>query len=171
MSDQSPAGGTTAVLVQPGPLPRPGTYRAGERSILELSAVLGPLTVLRRRFAVLENTLTVPGPGPDTDSDSDATNGATLALEARRNGILRLEADRIRTTEDSRWQIHAKLHLRTTPIDITLKTRIAVLTEDRIALIAIGTVGNSALGEARSALLPRSVPGSRVRLLLAADFR
>ena len=190
MPDESPtlATAATAVLVPPaGGLPRPGAYQAAERSILEISAVLGPLTTLRGRFAVLENTLTV--------SDTDSADRAALLLEAsvpslrttrplagrrllarrgldaRRHGLLRLEMERISFVGGPQRRVRAKLHVCATPIDLTMNVRIASCTEDRIALIAVGTISSRAFRQTCSVRLPRSVPADRVRLILAADFR
>lgn len=179
---------TTGELVPPADsLPRSGAYQAAERSILEISAVLGPLTTLRGRFAVLENTLTV--------SDSASADRATLHLEAgvpslrstrplagrrllarrgldaRRHGLLRLELERISFVGGAQRRVRAKLHVRATPIDISMNVRVVSCTEDRIALIAVGTISSRTLRQACSVRLPRLAPADRVRLTLAADFR
>ena len=186
MSDDTPPSGTTSVLVPPADvLPRPGSYRAVGRSILEISAVLGPLTTLRGRFAVLENRLEVADSGDraslllEADVASLRTTrplaGRRLlgrhGLDARRHGVLRLRADRISTVDDTCWRIRAELALRATPIDIALRARVVDCTEDRIALLATGAISARALRRTCSVRLPRTVPADRVRFLLAADFR
>lgn len=190
MSDDSPASGTPTLLIPltdgpPDVLPRPGTYRAADRSILEISAVLGPLTTLRGRLAVLENSLLVADSGDRASLSLHAavpslrTNrplaGRRLlqrrGLDAHRHSSLRLRADRISTVDDLSWRIPARLSLRDSLIDITLRARVVALTEDRIALIAAGAISSRALAQTCSVRLPRSVPADRVRLMLAADFR
>jgi polyisoprenoid-binding protein YceI len=186
MTEEPPTSSTTGVLVPPANgLPRAGTYEAAERSILEISTVLGPLTTLRGRLAVLENSLTVADTGDraalhlEADVPSLRTTrplaGRRLlgrrGLDARRNGLLRLEAARISTVDETYWRIRARLHIRATPVDITMKARIAACTEERIALIAIGAISSRTLRETCSVHLPHSVPANRVRLFLAADYR
>jgi polyisoprenoid-binding protein YceI len=186
MSDDTPSSGTTAVLVPPTDvLPRTGSYRAVDRSILEISAVLGPLTTLRGRFAVLENHLEVADSGDraslllEADVASLRTNrplaGRRLlgrhGLDARRHGSLRLEADRISTVDDTCWRIRGTLTIRATPIDLIMRARVVDCAEGRIALLATGTISSRALRRTCSVRLPRTVPADRVRLMLAADFR
>lgn len=179
----------TAVLptVGPEPGPRPGTYRAaGDHGILELAAVLGPLTTLRCRLAVLATTHLVV---------DDAGHGSALVLEADvrslranrplagriwsgrrgfdagRSGVLRLESTRIAAVDDAEWRIRARLTLRGTPIDVRLHTRIAVRAEDRVALIATGRIRARDLRRTCGIRFPRTVPAGALRLLFAADFR
>jgi hypothetical protein len=187
MSNESPPSGTTAILAPLAEgLPKPGSYRAAEgRCILEISAVLGPLTTLRGRLAVLDNSLLIEDTGdraalsleasvPSLRTTRPLAGRRALGrhgLDARHHGVLRLRADRISTVDDSRWRIRAKLTIRATPIDITMKARITTCEEDRIALIAVGAVSSRALRETCSVRLPRSVPADRVRLMFAADFR
>lgn len=186
MSDDAPPTGTTAVLSPPIELlPRPGSYRAVDRSILEISAVCGPLTTLRGRFAVLENRLEVADSGDrasltlEADVASLRTTrplaGRRLlgrhGLDARRHGSLLLQADRISTVDDTYWRIRATLTLRATPIDITMRARIVDCAQSRIALLATGAISSRALRAACSVRLPRTVPADRLRLMLAADFR
>ena len=187
MSNESPPGGTSAILAPPTEGgPTPGSYRATEgRCILEISAALGPLTTLRGRFAVLDNSLVVEDTGeraalaleasvPSLRTTRPLAGRRVLGrrgLDAGHHGLLRLRADRISTVDEARWRIRAKLTIRATPIDITMKARIAACEEDRIAFIAIGAIDSRALRETCSVRLPRSVPANRVRLMLAADFR
>lgn len=187
MSNESPPCGTTAILAPPAEgLPKPGRYRAAEgRCILEISAALGPLTTLRGRFAVLGNSLVVEDTGDRAALSLEASvpslrTTRPLAgrhvlgrrgLDARHHGLVRLRADRISTVDETRWRIRATLTIRATPIDITMKARIAACEEDRIALIAVGAIASRALRETCSVRLPRSVPADRVRLMVAADFR
>jgi|GEM_PF-3318507 len=187
MSNEPPPRGTTAILAPPAEgLPKPGHYRAAEgRCILEISAALGPLTTLRGRFAVLDNSLVVEDTGdraalsleasvPSLRTTRPLAGRRALGrrgLDARHHGLVRLRADRISTVDETRWRIRATLTIRATPIDLTMKARIAACEEDRIALIAIGAVTSRALRETCSVRLPRSVPADRVRLMLAADFR
>lgn len=188
MPDESsaPATSTTAVLVPPADdLPRPGAHQAAERSILEISAVLGPLTTLRGRFAVLENTLTVADSAARATLQLEASvpslrstrplAGRRLlgrrGLDAGRHGLLRLEMERIGFVGGPQRRVRAKLHVRATPIDIPMSVRIVSCTADRIALIAVGTISSRTLGQVCSVRLPRLVPADRVRLVLAADFR
>ena len=187
MPDEPPAGSATSLLVPPAKdRPRPGTYQAAERSILEISAVLGPLTTMRGRFAVLENSLVV-AESPDRAATllleasvpslrtTRPLAGRRLlgrrGLDAARNGLIRVEMERISTVGDAQRHIRATLHLRATPIDISMKTRVVVRAEDRVALIATGAISSRMLRETCSVRLPRSVPADRVRLVLVADFR
>jgi len=187
MSLDTPPSETTAVLapITDG-LPRPGSYRAAEsRCILEISAALGPLTTLRGRFAVLDNSLVVDDTGdqaallleasvPSLRTTRPLAGRRALGqrgLDARHHGLLRLRADRISTVDATRWRIRAQLTLRAAPIDITMKARIAVCEADRIALIATGAVSSRELREACSIRLPRTVPADRVQIMFAADFR
>lgn len=186
MSDDSPSTGTTAVLLPPtDALPRPGTYRAVERSILEISATLGPLTTIRGRLAVRENTLTIADSGDRATLSLEATvpslrTNRPLAgrrllgrhgLDARNHTSLRLEAGRISTVDDTSWRMPADLSIRDELVRIIMKARVVSLTEDRIALIATGAVSSQVLAQTCSVRLPRSVPANRIRLMLAADFR
>ena len=187
MSNESPPGSPTAILPPPTEgLPKPGSYRAAEdRCILEISAAFGPLTTLRGRFAVLDNSLVVAETGdraalwleasvPSLRTTRPLAGRRALGrhgLDARHHGLLRLQADRISTVDETRWRIRANLAIRATPIEIAMKARIAVCEEDRIALIAIGAVSSRSLRETCSVRLPRSIPANRVRLMLAADFR
>ena len=185
MSEESPASSTTLLPPATGLL-RPGTtFQAVDRSILEMSAVLGPLTTLRGRFAVLENTLAV--------ADSEERAGLALeanvpslhttrplagrrllgrnGLDARRNRLLRLEMEGINTAAVGHRRVRAKLQVRGASMDFTMNLRIAVRAEDRIALMATGTISSRAFRENCSVRLPRSVPADRIRFMLAADFR
>lgn len=187
MSLETPPGETTAVLPPlTDRLPRPGGYRAAEgRCILELSAALGPLTTLRGRFAVLDNSLVVDDTGdlaalqleasvPSLRTTRPLAGRRALGhrgLDARRHSLLRLRADRISTVDETRWRIRAQLTLRAAPIDIAMTARITVCEADRIALIATGAVSSRALRETCSVRLPHTVPADRVRIMVAADFR
>jgi polyisoprenoid-binding protein YceI len=178
----------TAVLPVAGPehLPRSGTYRAaGARCILELAAVLGPLTTLRCRLAVLDAHLVVDDAGhgrellleagvPSLRSNRPLAGrrwSGRRGLDARGHGVLRLESTRIAAVDDQEWRIRARLTLRGTPIDVRLHTRIAARAEDRIALLATGRVSAGDLRRTCSIRFPRTVPATGLRLVLAADFR
>jgi polyisoprenoid-binding protein YceI len=187
MSNESPPSGTPAILAPPTEeLPKPGRYRAAEgRCILEISAALGPLTTLRGRFAVLDNSLVVAETGdraalsleasvPSLRTTRPLAGRRVLGrhgLDARHHGLLRLQADRISTVDETYWRIRAELTIRATPIDITMQARITACEEDRIALIATGAVSSRTLRETCTVRLPRSVPADGVRLTFAADFR
>ncbi|NUP52745.1 MAG: hypothetical protein HOW97_36295 [Catenulispora sp.] len=187
MSNDSPASGATARLAPPRDgLPRPGSYRAaGGGPILEIAARLGPLTTLRGRFAALEDSLVVEDAGDraalllEASAPSLRTTrplaGRRLlgrrGLDARNHGLVRLQTDQIRLLDHAQWQFPAQLTLRGTQVDITMTARVAARTADRIALIANGEISSSALRRRCSARLPRSVPATRIRFTLAADFR
>ena len=184
---------TTETLVlpprpsRPAALPDPGTYRARPgRCIFEICAALGPLTTLRGRFAVLDNRLVID---PDEDRTHLAVEASAASLRttrplatrhltgrrglaARHHRTVRFESTGLETGGDpKRLSIPGTLYLRDEPVPVTLSTRVVGRGRDRLLVLGVGELAYSTLCAASGVRLPRSVPASRVRILLAADFR
>ncbi|MFZ3572827.1 hypothetical protein ACOKM5_38490 [Streptomyces sp. BH097] len=153
----------------PSYLPHPSAYSAsGDRCIVELATLLGPLTTLRRRVTADEATLTV-APSPDDcvltlKLTGDALGGDELsfvsaAIEPPANG--------------SRLLVHGELATAdpTVPgVPATLRLRVVSRTDDSLLVIGTARVPCTDLRRTTGFALSRIRPADQLRLLVAAEF-
>ncbi|WP_425838743.1 hypothetical protein [Streptomyces fractus] len=150
-------------------LPRPGAYAAtGDRCIVELTTLLGPLATLRRRVTADEATLTV-APSPEDcvlalKLTGDALGGDALsfvstALEPPANGSRLLVHGELATADPTVPGVPATLHLR-----------VVSRTDDSLLVLGTARVPYRHLRRTTGFALSRIRPADQLRLLVAAEF-
>jgi len=169
-----------------GTLPDPGTYRAAPgRCIFEISAGVGPLTTLRGRCAVLDSRLVVEQDERRTRLTIEASSASLRTtrplatrhltgrrgLAARQHRTIRFESSSFTIGQRDRLTIPGALYVRDEPVAVTLRTRAAGKSRDRLLIIALAELAYSTVRAGSDFRLPWSVPAGRIRLLIAADFR
>ncbi|WP_031481265.1 hypothetical protein [Streptomyces bicolor] len=152
---------------RPGPapwLPLPGRYTvAPDRSLVELTALCGPLPVRRRRLTLAEAVLTVP----ETDEHptlrfefDDAHLKGTLTLDHAHAtaGTVQLTGDLGIDGTDG------------TDFPVLLRLRIAERSDDRLLGVGVTRLPYRLLRRATGFRFGRLRPATRLRLLIAGEF-
>ena len=156
----------------PGPaawLPLPGRYTvAPGRSLVELTALCGPLPLRRRRLALAAASLTVPDTVPDTVSGTE--EHPTLRFEfddAHLEGVLTLghAHDSARTV-----QLTGDLALAGIDFPVLLRLRVVERADDRLLGVGVARLPYRLLRRATGFRFGRLRPATRLRLLVAGEF-
>ncbi|MGW2240802.1 hypothetical protein [Streptomyces sp. NPDC001759] len=155
----------------PGPsrLPHPGTYgAAGDRCIVELTTLLGPLPTLRRRLAADGATLTV-APSPEDCALSLKLTGTALEGEELTFAGTAIEPD----ANDARLRVPGELATGDTTVPgfpATLALRVVERTDTSLLVLGTIRVPYHPLRRTTGFALSRIRPADRLRLLIAAEF-
>ncbi|MFI6008581.1 hypothetical protein ACIBAG_07095 [Streptomyces sp. NPDC051243] len=156
----------------PGPapwLPLPGRYTvAPDRSLVELTALCGPLPVRRRRIALAEAVLTVPG--------TDEHPTLRFAFDdARLKGTLTLDQAHPHPTAGT-VQLTGDLGIDGTDgtdgtgFPVLLRLRIVERSDDRLLGVGVARLPYRLLRRATGFRFGRLCPATRLRLLIAGEF-
>ncbi|SDM83883.1 hypothetical protein SAMN04487981_102737 [Streptomyces sp. cf386] len=152
----------------PGPaapwLPLPGRYTvAPGRSLVELTALYGPLPVRRRRLTLAEATLTVPEPHehPDHPTLRFAFDDAHLKAA--------LTLDHAQETAGTA-QLTGDLRIDDTDFPILLRLRVVERADDRLLGVGVARLPYRLLRRATGFRFGRLRPATRLRLLIAGEF-
>lgn len=142
-------------------LPLPGRYSvAPGRSLVELTALCGPLPVRRRRLALAEATLTVP----------EADEHPTLRFDFD-DALLRavLTLDHARETAGTA-QLTGELRIDGTDFPVLLRLRVVERADDRLLGVGTARLPYRLLRRATGFRFGRLRPATRLRLLVAGEF-
>ncbi|GAA4077851.1 hypothetical protein [Streptomyces shaanxiensis] len=158
----------------PGPaapwLPLPGHYKvAPGRSLVELTALCGPLPVRRRRLTLAEATLTVPEtPGHPTlrfEFDDTHLKGVlTLDQAHETSGTAQLTGDLRLDDSDGPDGPEA------TDFPVLLRLRVVERADDRLLGVGVARLPYRLLRRATGFRFGRLRPATRLRLLIAGEF-
>jgi hypothetical protein len=142
-------------------LPLPGHYAvAPGRSLVELTALCGPLPIRRRRLVLAGASLTVP----DGDEHPvfhfefegpDITAALTLDQARPTTGIVHLSGD---------------LRIDGTDFPALLRLRVVERTDERLLAVGAARLPYRLLRRATGFRFGRLRPSTRLRLLVAAEF-
>ncbi|MEV0218599.1 hypothetical protein [Streptomyces sp. NPDC050704] len=158
---------TTVTL--PTVSPHPGRYAvAPGRSFVELSARYGPLPTRRRRLTLAGASLMMPESDDDRpvfrfDFDLGGTTGASLVSDEHGEPLGPLSDGR-------RLQLTADLVIKGVAFPALLALRVVSCAEDRLLVVVSARLPYRLLSRATGFRLPRPVPATELRLLLAGEF-
>ncbi|MFE6619652.1 hypothetical protein [Streptomyces sp. NPDC057740] len=161
-----PIGPTPPGVPGPAPwLPLPGRYTvASGRSLVELTALCGPLPVHRRRLTLADASLTVP----ETDEHP------TLRFEfddAHLKGALTLDhAHAHAHASAGTVQLTGDLGIDGTDFPALLRLRVVERADDRLLGVGVVRLPYRLLRRATGFRFGRLRPATRLRLLVAGEF-
>ncbi|MER6081922.1 hypothetical protein [Streptomyces sp. NPDC001833] len=154
----------------PARLPRPGTYTAGDRCIIELTTRLGPLVTMRCRLTADEAALTVAPSASDTVLSLKLTG---VALGGDELTFVSTAVEPKPEADDARLRIPGALATgdpTASSIPATLTLRVVDRTDDSLLVLGTVQVPYGHLRRATGLVLSRIRPADRLRLLVAAEF-
>lgn len=159
--DPTPAGA-------PGPapwLPLPGRYTVSPgRSLVELTALCGPLPVRRRRLALAAASLRVPG----TEEHTKEHPAFRFEFDdARLKGVLTLDHAH---ESAGTVQLTGDLALAGTGFPVLLRLRVVERADDRLLGVGVARLPYRLLRRATGFRFGRLRPTTRLRLLVAGEF-
>lgn len=150
-------------------LPLPGRYTvAPDRSLVELTALCGPLPVRRRRLTLATASLTVP----------EADEHPTLRVEfddAHLKGTLTLTLDHAPSPAHAHAsagtvQLTGDLGIDGTDFPALLRLRVVERADDRLLGVGVARLPYRLLRRATGFRFGRLRPATRLRLLVAGEF-